>query len=757
MREPLFRDLIAEGGGIAHVEELPAQRAHFLAPSASIHPKLKERLDELGMAELYVHQALAYDAAAKGEDLVIVTGTNSGKTLCYNLPAIQAILSEPDVRALYLFPTKALAQDQLSKLHELAPREVRAACYDGDTPTSQRSTIRRSAQIILTNPDMLHVGILPNHETWLKFLKTVRYVVVDEMHVYRGVFGSHVGGVIRRLLRLCEWHRNRPQVIACSATIGNPTDLFRRLTGRSATLIDDDGAPRAKRTFVFWNPPMVDTQTRLGANAATSEIVASLVETEARVLAFCRSRVSTELVLRQTRQRLERAGHPQEWVESYRSGYTPKERRQIEQALFKGHLRALVATSAMELGVDVGTLDAVVMNGYPGSVASFWQQAGRAGRGSRPGLAILVAQDDPLDQFLMREPRLLLEASVESVAVNPENASILTQQLRCAAHERPISVSELQQFGESALPVAEALDKAGELRYQERLFYYPSFDPPAPRVDIRNAGGGSIALIVDGEVLGTMERWRALQYAHEGAVYLHRGQTYIVDRLDLQAGLARLRADSPPFYTQAIHQTVVEQRAQLAGELGEEFGVRLVGISVTDSVVGYKQKALDGERVLAVHDLDLPDETFDTLSVRFDLPTRWAPEGSDPDDPVLYLASIHGAEHALTAVAPLFAGCDRGDLGSAFYSVTPDSLRPSLFVFDRVPGGVGLAERLLVDRVEWVGAARRLLAGCACSDGCPSCLLSSRCSVNNELLSKNGALALLRDLGDSPSKSGTTL
>jgi len=749
VNEPSYAEALSFfGEQIVHLEELPGRKAHHLEPEAPMHPQLRDRLESSGKWPLYVHQALAYDAAQQGKDVLLVTGTASGKTLGYHLPTLQAWLTEPSVRALYLFPTKALAQDQAGKFNDLGkPWGLRAATYDGDTPQSQRSAIRRGADVVLTNPDMLHVGILPSHELWTTFLKRLRYIVIDEMHVYRGVFGSHVGNVIRRLLRLCEWHQNRPQIIACTATIGNPSQVFRQLTGRTPVIIDDDGSPQSSRTFVFWNPPLIDAQTRASANLATSEIMATLLESGQRAMAFCRARVSTELVLRSTRSRLERGSIPPESVESYRAGYTPKERRQIEKSLFKGELRGLIATNAMELGVDVGGLDAVVMNGYPGTVSSFWQQAGRAGRGTTPGLAILVARDDPLEQFLIRNPEQILDKTVESVALDPENPTILADQLMCAAHERPLGVSELGAFGDSALGLAEEMDRAGVLAFQGGRFYYPAHESPSRMINIRSAGGSAITLMVGNEPLGSMERSRALQNAHAGAVYLHRGQSYLVDELDLEAAVARLHPEEVPYYTQPITQSLTEGVAEIE-TFEMPFGTAaLARIKVTDAVVGYKQKALDGERVLGIYDLDLPSETFETHAVRFDLPTS-APDEIDPQDAMAYMAAIHGCEHALMAVAPFLAGCDRGDLGSSWYGVFPETLAPAIFVFDRVPGGVGLAERLADQRVTWIRSAWRLLDSCPCFDGCPACLLSTRCEANNEVLDKLGARKLLERLAD---------
>ncbi len=725
---------------IAHVEEVAAHPALYAEPTMPMHSLLRERLEELGISKLYSHQARAYDAAMQGNDMVVVTGTNSGKTLCYNLPALQMSLTEPSARALYLFPTKALAHDQLTKLEALLPNSiVRSGTYDGDTPKSQRSGIRNLAHIVLTNPDMLHVGILPGHENWTRTLKSLRLIVLDEMHAYRGVFGSHVGCIIRRLLRLCEWRRCRPQIIACSATIGNALELFQSLTGREAVLVDRDGSPQGKRTFVFWNPPLLQENARSSANVATSEIVATLCESGFRTLAFSRARVSAELVLRYTRKRLEEGGKiPENSVEGYRAGYTIKERRQIESALFKGKLLGLSATNALELGVDVGTLDAVVMNGYPGSVSSFWQQAGRAGRGHRDGLAIMVAHDDPLEQFLIREPELVLEAKNENVCANPQNPQILQSQLLCAAHERPISPSELAGFGESALGLAEGMDRSGELQFRAGRFYYPSFDPPAMNISIRGRGGQQISLVVDGQEIGTMDRWRAMQSAFTGAVYLHRGSSYLSTALDLDGSKATLEAQELPYYTRALVQSLIEPKMAVREDRVGPGKFSLCGLAATDMVIGYRKLAIDGDSVLGVEDLELPAQTYETIGVRLDLPMM---EGEQAYEQI---CALHGIEHALMAVAPLIAGCDRQDLGSAWYSVFPDTLGPSVFIFDRTPGGIGLSEKLFDCLFNWVRAAYQLLSSCPCELGCPACLLSARCETNNEALDKPRTLALLK-------------
>lgn len=723
---------------IAHVEEFPPQEPVFASTHLPMHSALADQLKVRGLNSLFSHQAQAYDAAMEGKDLVVVTGTNSGKTLCYNLPAIQFGLTEPAARMLYLFPTKALAQDQQARLEQLLPTSLRAGTYDGDTPTSQRSSIRKLAHIVLTNPDMLHIGILPGHELWTKFLKSLRLIVIDEMHVYRGVFGSNVASVLRRLLRLCEWHRSRPQIIACSATIGNPTELFERLTGRKAALINEDGSPKGKRTFVFWNPPEIGEGQRMSPNVVSSEALTMFTELGQRTLAFSRARVSAELVLKYTRDRLAKQGHvdPKK-VESYRAGYTPKERRQIEKAIHKGDLLALSATNAMELGVDIGSLDTVIMNGYPGSIASYYQQAGRAGRGTHDGLAIMVAHNDALEQYLIRNPEVVMDAKNESVAIHPGNPYILAPQLLCAAHERPIRPSELEAFAPNALELAESMDRNGELSFRNGMFFYPSHEPPAPNVNIRGTRGRQVILLHNGGELGTMEPWRAMQYAHEGAIYLHRGATYIGIGLDLDVGIAHMEAVDVQYYTQPTVQTAIEPKVLIR----KQPHAALSGASVTSIVTGFRSKSLDGDTVLGTEELDLPPETYETMATAITLPNA-----RDSDDPARFLGGVHGVEHALMALAPLLAGCDRGDIGSSWYAFHPDCLGPAVFVFDQTPGGVGLCEKLFESFTGWIRGALQLLQTCPCTEGCPACLMSARCEVGNDALDKAYAIAILKSL-----------
>jgi DEAD/DEAH box helicase domain-containing protein len=697
-----------------------------------------DKLREAGLGDFYAHQASAIDLAMAGNDVVVTSGTSSGKTLCYNAPVIDRLLSEPAARALYLFPTKALAQDQLGKLRSLLPTGITAETYDGDTPISRRTAIRSSAHVILTNPDMLHVGILPNHAPWARFFRNLRFVVLDEMHTYSGAFGSHVGNIMRRLSRICAHYSSSPQFIACSATIANPDELFSILTSRRAEVVADDASPSGKRYLLMWNPPLTDDGSRRSSNSETSQVLASLAARNVRTLAFARSRMAAELVLRYTRESL-RMVDPDlaEQIESYRAGYTAKERRAIEAKLFKGELLGLSATDALELGVDIGLLDAVVMNGFPGSISSLRQQAGRAGRGTRDGLAILVARNDPLEQYLMRHPELILGGKAEAVRANPANSSILTQHLLCAAHERPIAPSELDSFPENAIEILEQLEEERKLMRRSGFWFYPFPKSPAPGIDIRGEGGDLYQLETAEGTLGTMERWRAFMNAHPGAVYLHRGEQYFVREIEFASRKIRVEPVEVDYYTQSISETQVLTTSQIDEITLANWSVSLDNLHVTTDVTGFRRKSLADGAVLSIEDLDLPQSSFDTVGVHFQLPSRYA-QLQD---------GVHAIEHLLLALAPTIAHCEPRDLASAYYGLLPGTTAPAIFIFDSVAGGIGLSEALFASVGDWVQRVTEQLASCKCYDGCPACILSTRCPYSNEGVDKSQALAILQQLG----------
>lgn len=716
--------------GIQAREVLPAQAARYASPD--LDEDLQRVLKRLGVERLYIHQAEALQAALRGEDFLILTGTGSGKSLAYNLPVFRALLAEPMARALYLFPTKALGQDQLGSLVKSAGElGIRAAVYDGDTPSGQRRTIRKNAQIILTNPDMLHMGILPRHEEWGHFLRSLRVVVVDEMHTYRGVFGSHVSNVLQRLWRLCRWAGSRPSLYGASATLFGAEEFARKLTGREPRLITEDGGARGQKLVALAS---ADPEAKVqSANELTARVLASLVRQGIRTMAFCRSRIGTELVLRSTREHL---GSLATSVDSYRGGYAADERREIEQRLFRGDLVGLVTTNAMELGVDVGHLNAVILNGFPGTIASFWQQVGRAGRAGEDALAILIAREDPLEQYFLRNPDLLLRSNVEAAVHNPSNPYVLRSHLVCAAYERPIGDDELARWGSAAVANAETLAESRELERQGERMYYPSFEPPAGRVNIRGTGADAITILAGSTPLGTQERWRATRDLFPGAIYLHRGETYRVLKLDLQQRVAWVQPTEDPEYTSSMVQSVLEPLETLReGPVAD-----LEAVKVTTMVTGYQRFDARSHQVIGFHELDFPPETLATVGVHFRVDVELEHDFEEQ------AAAIHGLEHALMSVAPLLCGCDRNDLGSAWYGVFPATMKGAVVVYDSVEGGIGLAEHLFGRIPEWLAEAEKLIRDCPCHDGCPKCLLSTRCEIKNAHLTKTGCLDLLQGL-----------
>jgi DEAD/DEAH box helicase domain-containing protein len=724
---------------------LGARRARTAPVSDDLHPALAEALGRTGIDALYSHQAEALAAAREGHTIV-TTGTASGKSLAFNLPVLDTLAHDPRARALYLYPTKALAQDQARKLHALGARFLRHAIYDGDTPQEERRGIRSRSNLILTNPDMLNLSVLPNHRSFGDVLANLAWVVVDEAHAYRGVFGSHVGNVLRRLRRLANAYGTEPRFVLTSATIGNPAELAERLTGLDFRLIDDDGAPRAERQVAMWNPPLTDEASgaRVSSLTEAASVLAELVQDEVRTICFLKSRRGVELIQRFTKLRLEDAGRGDlaERIAPYRAGYTPAQRREIERRLAEGELLAVVATSALELGIDVGELDAAICVTFPGTVASLRQMWGRAGRRAT-GLAMYIAGEDALDQFFCRHPDEFLERPVESAILDHESESIHLPHLTAAAYELPLSADDAETLGPRWEAYAERLVKAGELRERGGRYLPRGAGFPAGRIALRSASLDSFLVFEGegGELVGTVEAERAFGTLHEGAVYLHMGQAYEVEQLDIRERRALARPFSGDWYTQPKKESEtyiedVRDRLSVAG-VDLSFGM----VSVTEQVVAYQRKRVADHEVLDLVAVDLPEQEFVTQALWYELPDELLRE----EFPLEVLqGSLHAAEHGQIAVLPLIAMCDRWDIGGLSTAYHHQTGRATIFIYDGHPGGVGITRVGFEQFPVLVGDARRLIEECPCRSGCPSCVQSPKCGNLNEPLSKNGSLELLQ-------------
>jgi DEAD/DEAH box helicase domain-containing protein len=731
----LWDDLV-QGEELAHLGSEPARDARTAPLPGDLPGEVRERLEDRGIDSLYSHQAEAWEAAGRGEHILVTTGTASGKSLAFNLPVLAALAEEPKLRALYLYPTKALAQDQVRALDELQVKRVRPAIYDGDTESERRWQIRKWSNLVLTNPDMLHVGVLPHHDRWGDVLSNLRFVVVDEAHVYRGVFGSHVGNVLRRLRRLARVYGSDPQFLLASATIGNPGELATSLTGLDFTVIGDDGAPKAERTIALWNPELIDEELgqRASALADASKLMADLVERGLRTLVFAKSRRAAELIHKFTADRLGDASR----LSPYRAGYTPAQRREIEQRLFAGELLGVSATNALELGIDVGTLDAVISVGFPGTVASLRQQWGRAGRRGH-GLAVMVASEDALDQYFMREPETLLGRRVEAAILDHENPRVLDGHVAAAAFEAPLDDEDVEILG------AEALRRAAghpELEKTDAGYVWAGRDYPAGRFGLRSTSPDVFTVVETetGSVLGTIERERAYSTVHDGAIYLHLGESYRVLTLDVTARSALVEPFSGDYYTQAKKETMTSIEETLRGERRLGLDLAFGRVSVTEQVIGYQKKSIRDQSTLDLVGLDLPETTFETEAVWY------VPEPEQLDGllemPKL-LGTLHAAEHAMIAILPLWAMCDRWDIGGLSTNLHYQTGRPTIFVYDGHSGGVGITERGFEAFEGWVDDTAKMLEGCPCESGCPSCVQSPKCGNLNEPLDKAGALELL--------------
>ena len=739
-----------QGPGAAELCEVPA----------GLHPKVLEGLARVGVQQLYSHQREAL-AAAMERPTIVTTGTASGKSMCFNLPTLQALCHQPSARAIYLYPTKALAQDQARALASFGlTGTVRPAIYDGDTPRETRAQIRKGANVVLTNPDMLHVGILPNHAAWADFFAQLQVVVVDEAHVYRGVFGSHVANVLRRLRRIAAAYGSEPRVMLASATIANPLELAERLTGlKDFALIDRDGSPAPERKVAIWNPPLTDEASgaRRSALGEAAELLAELVRQGARTICFMKSRKGVEVLSRLVKEDLGET-HPElaEQVAPYRAGYTAQQRRELEQRLMRGELRAVVTTDALELGIDIGELDAALVVTFPGTVASLKQMWGRAGRRGR-GLAVYLAGEDALDQFFCRHPDEFLDRPVEAAILDHESPLIYRRHLLCAAHEGPLSRADAEFLGPRWEAVAEQMQSTGELRRRGGTVAGESYVPrnggdyPAAGVSLRSASPESFAIVdaSSGELLGTTEAARAHSTIHEGAVYMHLGRSYEVRELDLERRRAIVSPFSGDWYTQPKRTTDTEIVKLL--DRREALGVRLSfgEVSVTDTVLAYQRRRLSDHSQLDLFALELPPTSFQTQALWFELDANELAERVSLEQ---LLGSLHATEHAQIAVLPLIAMCDRWDIGGLSTNFHPQTGVPSIFIYDGHPGGVGITRTAFMRFEELCEDAQRLIAGCPCAAGCPSCVQSPKCGNLNEPLSKAGALLVLGGLLEQAAK-----
>jgi DEAD/DEAH box helicase domain-containing protein len=731
-----------------------ARAPELSALPEGLHPALVKGLAGAGIEELYSHQAEAVEVAASGRPFVVTTGTASGKSLCFNIPALHNLCGRPTARALYLYPTKALAQDQLRAIATFRlGRAVRPAIYDGDTKREDRAAIRKRANLILTNPDMLHMGILPNHGAWGDFLANLEVVVVDEAHVYRGVFGSHVGNVLRRLRRLVYHYSGaEPMILMASATIANPVELAEGLTGHEGYVdVGHDGGPGAARQIAMWNPPVTDEalQVRRSALAEAADMVTELVVKGARTICFVKSRKGVELVAKLVADQLADA-HPalRDRVAPYRAGYTPQQRRELEARLVSGDLLAVVTTDALELGIDIGALDAAVVVTFPGTVASLKQMWGRAGRRGR-GFAVYVAGEDALDQFFCRHPDEFLERPVESAIINYENEQIHDPHLLCAAHEAPIDpLEDLRFFGPRLRASCEHLVALGELVERANGFSLrrPE-DYPAARVSLRSGSPDSFAVVdvSGGEILGTVDSARAFTTVHDGAIYLHMGRSYSVAELDLGNRRALVEPFNGNWYTQPKKETdtYIERLLDRRETMGVTLSFGMV--TVAETVIAYQRKRLPDHEAIDLNMLDLPETTFSTQALWYELD----PELLAEDFPMeLLLGTLHAVEHSQIAVLPLLAMCDRWDIGGLSTNIHPQTGGPTIFIYDGHPGGVGITRQGFLGFERLVGDAYRLISECRCQSGCPSCVQSPKCGNLNDPLAKDGAKEMLRRMLD---------
>ncbi len=704
--------------------EIPARPARFAPIPEAVNPRLTAALRHAGIDALYTHQAEAFEVAHAGKHLVVVTPTASGKTLCYNLPVLNTLLDAPETRALYLFPTKALSMDQVDELQTLIralDADIKAYTYDGDTPGPARRSIRTAGHIVVTNPDMLHAAILPHHTKWLRLFENLRYVVIDELHTYRGLFGSHVGNVLRRLRRICRFYGSTPQIICASATIGNPKELAERLLEEGVTLIDNNGAPSGPKVFAFYNPPVINRELGIRRDAIleAQRLAGEFIRNRVPLIAFARSRRTAELMTTSFKETAAIHGIPTDRIAGYRAGYLPSERRNIERGLREGDILAVASTNALELGIDIGRLQVALLIGYPGTIASTWQQAGRAGRTQDLSVALLVATSDPLDQYIVRHPEYFFGQPPEAGLVNPDNLYVLTSHVRCASFELPITGNE--RFGPNTLPeILDYLQTQRIVHEEDGKWHYVADAYPAQEVSLRSASTENVVIIdtTDPEprVVGEVDLPSAPGLVHEDAIYIHLGQQYHVDRLAWEERKAYVHSVEVNYYTTAQIAVDIRVLQEFAPGTPCAPGAPAHGeVVVTYRPTIFKKLTLERHENVGWGPIHLPESTLHTSAYWMTLPDLPIPR--DEVQGVLI-----GLSHALEHVAALYLMCDPRDLGRTYEIASPHTGRPTIFLYDAAPGGVGFAERLYRMHPQVLEAARDLIASCTCDAGCPSCV-----------------------------------
>ena len=745
---------------LRHLRVLPRRPAVTAAWPEWAHPHVVDAFTRRGVSELWRHQAIAAEAAHAHSHVVISTGTASGKSLAYQLPALTSILERRGTRGergastLYISPTKALAQDQLSTIARLG-LDVRVTTHDGDSSYEERDWTREHGEYVLTNPDMLHRSLLPRHERWSGLFRGLDLVVVDECHHYRGVFGAHVAQVLRRLRRVCAFHGSDPTFVLASATVGNPAEHASRLTGLDVMAVSQDDAPRGAVALVLWEPRFTSftgengAPVRRAASSESADLLADLVSEGVRTLAFVRSRRAAEQVATTTAGLLADVDPTlPERVAGYRGGYLPEERREIEQALRDGHLLGLAATNALELGIDVSGLDAVLVAGFPGTRAAWWQQVGRAGRNAGDALAVLVARDDPLDTYLVTHPEALLDEDVERTVFDPANPYVVGPHLCAAAQEVPVREHELAMFGAHARELLDELTAAGRLRRRPNGWYWTHPEPASALTDIRSGSGRAFSLVESetGRVVGTVDGGSAHATAHTGAVYVHRGETWLVESLDLDDRVAMIRRADVDYSTAARELTDISIARELDHRVWGEARLSFGLVEVTHRVVSFLRRRQPSGDIMDEVPLDLPEQNLTTQAV------WWTLSDDQLGDTGLLSADLpgaaHAAEHCSIGLLPLFATCDRWDIGGVSTAHHADTGRLTVFVYDGHPGGAGISARGFDAARAWLAATRETIRSCTCPDGCPSCVQSPKCGNQNHPLDKAGAISLLDVLLD---------